>query len=210
METRLQAATKRSNGNYRPPIEPSPVAPEVAKAKPKKNRKPLPIISAEFHGITRGDPRIRPISAYYPGRALVSLLAQMILPPRRFLRLASWMLNLPARAFWFLKVITSGKVDDTLYRVRMQSCKTCESRHVVATDTRMGIKVTSYCEACNCPQWSMSQLKVKNKYTRWSCPLRRHPGPYPDDELRARIKVEGWVETFPRAQKGGCSGCGGR
>jgi len=207
----IQDIARQANAKYVPP-KPEPVRtkqkhnPKVEH--PRKIVKVYPIITAEFHGLGSSD-RLRVYPAAYPGRGIVEWLFRVLVRPRRMMRLLLWMLRLPGRGYSMLRTVASGRVADDVLAKRNRACQECRFRHLVVRQKRGRIEGHSYCEACNCPKWRLSRLSFKNTRKGWHCPMRLHPGPYPDNDVRAWLLKHKEVRDFPAPTIGGCSGCGG-
>jgi len=128
----------------------------------------------------------------------------------KLIRWGQWWWSLPIRGWFLLTAICSRRVSDDVYIDRMNACQTCKANKIRVHPHRAP---RSYCSLCQCPEWSLSQLKVKNRLAGWHCPKRRHDGPYPEDK---------WIAKLPESQRekfrmqfrddassgGGCKGCG--
>ncbi len=117
-----------------------------------------------------------------------------IVTPRRVGRFLFWVFsgvtNKYERVREFTVVQLSRKVESDDYDERQTICAECEAVEMVEGTSRGGrVFVYRYCGACNCPQWGPARLSRKNWKARHRCPLRKHPGKYPQR---------------------GCSGCGAK
>jgi len=119
----------------------------------------------------------------------------------------------PIRGALFAKAVFGPRVRKEQYELRMESCSTCPMRiSQIQIPTRKDRaagepRLKDYCGACGCGMWFMSELKRKNRFGNWKCPLRRHAGLYGDEIYRDLVypKVDGQPQV---TQGGGCKGCG--
>ena len=107
-------------------------------------------------------------------------------------------------------VLTGPRVDYAELDARDRACAACPKRYVYV---RRNGDTSEHCGACSCPAWHYSRNWVRNAFARWHCPLRKHPGTYPQDVQRAAIVDIGYdPESATRILIGGggsgCSGCG--
>lgn len=134
-------------------------------------------------------------------------IAAQVATPGRFKRFLLWTLTFPARVWSFVKVVTSRRVSLEEYAWRENACRDCPFRHYRIREDRTGFHLDEHCSKCGCPDWRMSRNEVRNWYSGWRCPARRHPGPYPDDAIREFVQGQGYdPETVFGG--GGCTGCG--
>ena len=96
----------------------------------------------------------------------------------------------------FFYVITGPKLHKALHRERMKVCDTCDKKvdNLKRRWYYLWFKKSLrwYCSAktCNCPNWFMSDLNVKNKYVRISCPEKKFSG-----DKESNITVETIKQT---------------
>ncbi len=86
-----------------------------------------------------------------------------------------------------LIAITGGRVSHDIYVYRMHACLRQCKKVTIRLPRRPDGVLKFYCGSCACPRWPLSELRRKNKYRKWHCPERRHPGPYPGDWLQALL-----------------------
>jgi len=99
----------------------------------------------------------------------------------QMLRMASMWFRLPLSRMlqWYPKgrmVVTlhlAPKVDAETFIIRQGICKDCDSRVI-------GNGKHAYCKDCGCPQRWYARLTWKNRLGGQHCPLRKHPGEYPN------------------------------
>ena len=110
------------------------------------------------------------------GGAPQGWIQQQISTPYRFKRFVLWMVNLIPRATSFVLTVTSKRVQSEQYAERQAACGACPAALIQLRVVRSTVRETSYCSACACPKWKLSQNAVRNWRSRWACPLRRHLG----------------------------------
>ena len=135
------------------------------------------------------------------------LIAQ-VSTPYRCKRTALWLLRFPPRAWSLLRVITSGHENPHEKADRDRICGECPFRTYRMRRTKQGVIMDEHCGKCGCPDWKLSRNAVRNWYSGWQCPERRHAGPYRDDDLRAALEANGYDPKMVFAGGGGCTGCG--
>lgn len=123
-------------------------------------------------------------------------------------RAGVYWVNLPGRAWSMLTTITSKRESPDEKTARDAICAACPSRVYRLRRTKDTVVLDEHCGKCGCPDWKLSRNVVRNWYTAWNCPERRHAGPYPDDDLRAKLEGEGYDPKVVFAVGGGCTGCG--
>lgn len=152
-------------------------------------------------------PPVRPPLAPRMARAWLWLIAQ-VQTPYRIKRAVIALLRAPAKAWGFIKVVSSVKVTPERKAERDAACAECPFRHYRIRKSKGEFHLDEHCSKCGCPDWKMSRNNVRNWYSDWLCPARRHPGPYPDDALRESIKGHGYDPESVFGGGTGCSGCG--
>ena len=127
--------------------------------------------------------------------------------PKRLARWLSWWIALPWRVGSFVRTIAGGKIRDPFEIAEREAiCERCDQRYVFI---RLNGKQSDHCQACKCPPTRWSALDYKNQLANWHCPLRKHPGPYPNDGQAVALKGLGYEENAVlSAVGGGCTGCG--
>lgn len=109
--------------------------------------------------------------------------AKIVTQPDRIGRFVTWLYMLLWRSQEFIRVITSGYVNDKTHKERMIECESCPQ--AIIRMHRNG-KETMYCQRCGCPKWRLAELRTKNRFNGWECPARRHDGPYRSDAWKDR------------------------
>lgn len=141
--------------------------------------------------------------------------------PKRIARWLSWWIALPWRAVIFLNVVLSPKIppdatyEDTagesftgteVIENRKKICRECDQRYAFV---HLDGSVTFHCSACKCPPTGWSENDYRAEFSGFHCPLRKHPGPYPNDGQAGALKGLGYEENAVlSAVGGGCTGCG--
>lgn len=152
-------------------------------------------------------PLVRPPHKPIHSRVWTWLILQ-VATPLRFKRLALWSLKLPPRAWSMLTTITSKRESPDEKADRDMVCAACPSRVYRLRRSKGDVVMDEHCGKCGCPDWKLSRNVVRNWYTAWNCPERRHAGPYPNDDLRAKLESEGYDPKVVLSVGGGCTGCG--
>lgn len=175
---------------------------EAEKPQPREPQPPdtKPIVLAPLHNIkvVRGTKVASP--AAFVKRPLRQRIKTLSTDLRAFM----------SRAWSFVVAVTSRRMTSAEANSRGATCMVCPRRVVTLKVRRSVVKEQSYCDACGCPHWYGSRLAVKNRMSKWYCPLRRHDGPYPDDAIREHIVAAGYATVEQLDASGGsCRGCGG-
>jgi hypothetical protein len=170
---------------------------------PEEAPQPQPDVPLD---VAPAKPAIRPPVAPRMARAWLWLIAQ-VQTPYRTKRAIIALLKAPVKAWSFLRVITSPQVDAETKAARDAACSECPFRHYRLRRTKGGVVLDEHCGKCGCPDWKYSRNEVRNWYSAWLCPVRRHEGAYPDDDLRESLKGRGYDPEIVFGG-GGCTGCG--
>lgn len=73
----------------------------------------------------------------------------------------------------------------------------------------VSITMDEYCGKCGCPDWILSRNSLRNWYRKWLCPVFRHKGVYPDQDLKDFLKALTPPKDKELRTGTGC-GCGKR
>ena len=151
-------------------------------------------------------PPVRPPHASVHARVWGWLIVQ-VATPQRVKRAALWSLRFPPRAWSFLRVVTSKRESPYEKAERDDACAECPFRVYRMRRTKQGVVMDEHCGKCGCPDWYFSRNEVRNGYSKWLCPERKHAGQYPDDDLREHLREHGY-DPKTVFGGGGCTGCG--
>jgi len=121
-------------------------------------------------------------------RRLYMWLGKTLLKPKRFERWGTWWFIFPLQIELFIRTILSEKVTREAYDKRMDVCVTCPQNTILLSRTEEGFRWEHYCKSCGCWMWPPAKLNKKNWFSGWSCPLRKHEGPYLNDDVVDYIK----------------------
>ena len=174
-------------------VDPKPEFVEVKRVEVEEKKEPA-------------QPQVRPPHARVHARVWAWLIVQ-VATPYRVKRAAMWSLRFPPRAWSFLRVVTGPKESVYEKSERDEVCAECPFRVYRMRRTKTGVVMDEHCGKCGCPDWYFSRNEVRNAYSKWSCPERKHAGPYPDDDLREHLKEHGY-DPKTVFGGGGCTGCG--
>ena len=120
--------------------------------------------------------------------------------------------RMPGRAWSFVRALLGPRLSKVDAAARLDACEICPQRIVRPYQSKGIIKERWFCKACECGNHRWAELRRKVRMLKAYCPLRRQPGPYPDDAMREYIVGKGYAEQHQlddaSGQVGGCRGCG--
>lgn len=132
---------------------------------------------------------------------------RMLPPVAMTKRRGKWSMRI-RKAWSFIRVVIGPRVDIETYGARQSACAECPFQYFRMRRTKAGVVHDSHCAKCGCPDWKYSRNAERNWYANWACPDRRHPGPYPDDDLWEHLKEHDYDPKSILGGGAGCTGCG--
>lgn len=193
-------------------------AAEQAERQKRKAPQEKAIVFTRLHGPYGKSDKVQIVTLpdRYPFDWLVNWLARWSLHPLRSLarmKQRGGPFRHVGRAWAFIKAHSGGQVVKGVFDERQVICNTCPKLDIVIGKSGGEHR---YCRQCGCGHHRFARLTHKNRLVKWYCPLRKHPGPYPDDAARLYLTEAGYAtqeeldgKAGGNRKSGGCGNCGG-
>lgn len=111
-------------------------------------------------------------------------------------RLLWWTAYHTWQVYAMVRALIGGRIDDQEFAARMAVCEDCQSLQKQLVRRSPFVKL--YCGSCGCPQWSLAELRRKNRLLKWECPLNKHERLDDPTEWAAIIEDDRqWTEETP-------------